>query len=101
MIDYIKARPQLATHRLGCLDVFITFLLIITFFFRRKMLVPLPSPLGGLICLGKLYLLLTSFYFVSMGNLLKATDGLDGLAGGIAALAFVAMAIVVLPICSG
>lgn len=68
--------------------------------YGMKMLVPLPSPLGGLICLGKLYLLLTSFYFVSMGNLVKATDGLDGLAGGIAALAFVAMAIVVLPICS-
>ncbi|KAF8107556.1 hypothetical protein N665_0119s0021 [Sinapis alba] len=67
--------------------------------YGMKMLVPLPSPLG-LICLGKLYLLLTSFYFVSMGNLVKATDGLDGLAGGVAALAFVAMAIVVLPICS-
>lgn len=64
------------------------------------MLVPLPSPLG-LVYLGKLYLLLTSFYFVSMGNLVKATDGLDGLAGGIAALAFVAMAVAVLPICSG
>lgn len=63
------------------------------------MLVPLPSPLG-LVFLGKLYLLLTSFYFVSMGNLVKATDGLDGLAGGIAALCFVAMAIAVLPICS-
>uniref|UniRef100_A0A0D3DEU1 Phospho-N-acetylmuramoyl-pentapeptide-transferase n=1 Tax=Brassica oleracea var. oleracea TaxID=109376 RepID=A0A0D3DEU1_BRAOL len=67
--------------------------------YGMKMLVPLPSPLR-LICLGKLYLLLTSLYFVSMGNLVKATDGLDGLAGGIAALAFVAMAIVVLPICS-
>ncbi|CAH2078672.1 unnamed protein product [Thlaspi arvense] len=67
--------------------------------YGMKMLVPLPSPLG-LVCLGKLYLLLTSFYFVSMGNLVKATDGLDGLAGGIACLAFVAMAIAVLPICS-
>ncbi|VVB12616.1 unnamed protein product [Arabis nemorensis] len=67
--------------------------------YGMKMLVPLPSPLG-LVCLGKLYLLLTSFCFVSMGNLVKATDGLDGLAGGIAALAFVAMAIAVLPICS-
>ncbi|EOA16517.1 hypothetical protein CARUB_v10004676mg [Capsella rubella] len=67
--------------------------------YGMKMLIPLPSPLG-LVCLGKLYLLLTSFYFVSMGNLVKATDGLDGLAGGIAALAFVAMAIAVLPICS-
>ncbi|KAJ0232896.1 Phospho-N-acetylmuramoyl-pentapeptide-transferase [Hirschfeldia incana] len=68
--------------------------------YGMKMLIPLPSPLGGLLCLGKLYLSLTSFYFVTMGNLVKATDGLDGLAGGIAALAFVAMAIVVLPICS-
>jgi phospho-N-acetylmuramoyl-pentapeptide-transferase len=67
--------------------------------YGMKMLVPLPSPLG-LVFLGKLYLLLTSFYFVSMGNLVKATDGLDGLAGGIAALCFVAMAIAVLPICS-
>ncbi|KAI3862515.1 hypothetical protein MKW92_017730, partial [Papaver armeniacum] len=61
------------------------------------MLVPLPSPLG-LICLGKLYQVLTSFCFVSMGNGVNLTDGLDGLAGGTAALAFMGMSIVVLPI---
>ncbi|EFH38842.1 hypothetical protein ARALYDRAFT_920516 [Arabidopsis lyrata subsp. lyrata] len=35
-----------------------------------------------------------------MGNLVKAIDGFDGLAGGIAALAFVAMVVAVLPISS-
>ncbi|CAN8255179.1 unnamed protein product [Cochlearia groenlandica] len=39
-------------------------------------------------------------YFVSSGNLFIATDGLDGLARGVAALAFVATTISVLPICS-
>lgn len=36
-----------------------------------------------------------------MGNGVNLTDGLDGLAGGTAALAFIAMSIAVLPICSG
>ncbi|XP_059665327.1 phospho-N-acetylmuramoyl-pentapeptide-transferase homolog [Cornus florida] len=67
--------------------------------YSMKMLVPLPAPLG-LVCLGKSYLFLTSFCFVSMGNGINLTDGLDGLAGGTAALAFVAMSIAVLPICS-
>ncbi|KAI3990993.1 hypothetical protein MKX01_026177 [Papaver californicum] len=52
----------------------------------------------GLICLGKLYQVLTSFCFVSMGNGVNLTDGLDGLAGGTAALAFMGMSIAVLPI---
>lgn len=64
------------------------------------MLLPLPAPVG-LVYLGKCYLLLTSFCFVSMGNGVNLTDGLDGLAGGTAALAFIAMSIAVLPICSG
>ncbi|PRQ29444.1 putative phospho-N-acetylmuramoyl-pentapeptide-transferase [Rosa chinensis] len=64
-----------------------------------KMLVPLPSPLG-IVWLGKLYLMLASFCFVSMGNGVNLTDGLDGLAGGSAALAFIGMSIAVLPICS-
>ncbi|MBA0623210.1 hypothetical protein Godav_008688 [Gossypium davidsonii] len=63
-----------------------------------KMLVPLPAPLG-LVCFGKVYLLLTSFCFVSMGNGVNLTDGLDGLAGGTAALAFIGMSIAVLPVC--
>ncbi|CAK7350227.1 unnamed protein product [Dovyalis caffra] len=67
--------------------------------YSMKMLVPLPAPLG-LICLGKCYSLLTSFCFVSMGNGIDLTDGLDGLAAGTAALAFVGMSIAVLPICS-
>lgn len=36
-----------------------------------------------------------------MGSGVDLTDGLDGLAGGTAAVAFVAMSIAVLPICSG
>ncbi|GAV82322.1 Glycos_transf_4 domain-containing protein/MraY_sig1 domain-containing protein [Cephalotus follicularis] len=67
--------------------------------YSMKMLVPLPAPLG-LVCVGKCYLLLTSFCFVSMANGINLTDGLDGLAGGTAALAFVGMSIAVLPICS-
>ncbi|KAG2411338.1 hypothetical protein I3760_Q009900 [Carya illinoinensis] len=65
-----------------------------------KMLLPLPGPVG-LVYLGRCYLLLTSLSFVSMGNGVNLTDGLDGLAGGTAALAFIGMSIAVLPICSG
>lgn len=36
-----------------------------------------------------------------MGNGVNLTDGLDGLAGGTAALAFIGMSISVLPICPG
>lgn len=63
------------------------------------MLIPLPAPLG-LVCPGKYYLILTSFCFVFMGHGVNLTDGPDGLAAGIAALAFTAMAIAVLPICT-
>ncbi|XP_039049616.1 phospho-N-acetylmuramoyl-pentapeptide-transferase homolog isoform X1 [Hibiscus syriacus] len=66
--------------------------------YGMKMVVPLPAPLG-LVCFGKLYLLLTPFCFVSMGNGVNLTDGLDGLAGGTAALALIGMTIAVLPIC--
>ncbi|KAK4491581.1 hypothetical protein RD792_002333 [Penstemon davidsonii] len=64
-----------------------------------KMVVPLPAPFG-LVCLGKLYPVLSSFCFVSMANGVNLTDGLDGLAAGTAALAFIGMSIAVLPICS-
>ncbi|KAI7741470.1 hypothetical protein M8C21_007519 [Ambrosia artemisiifolia] len=64
-----------------------------------KMVVPLPLPLG-LVCMGGSYVLLTSLCFVSMANGMELTDGLDGLAGGTAALAFIGMSIAVLPICS-
>ncbi|XP_030470752.2 phospho-N-acetylmuramoyl-pentapeptide-transferase homolog [Syzygium oleosum] len=67
--------------------------------YGMKKLVPLPAPLG-IVCLGKFYSLLTSFCFVSMGNGIDLTDGLDGLAGGVSALAFIAMSAVVLPICA-
>uniref|UniRef100_A0A7N0T4A2 Phospho-N-acetylmuramoyl-pentapeptide-transferase n=1 Tax=Kalanchoe fedtschenkoi TaxID=63787 RepID=A0A7N0T4A2_KALFE len=64
-----------------------------------KTVVPLPAPVG-LVCLGNFYFLLTSFCFVSMGSGVNFTDGLDGLAAGTAAVAFIGMAIAVLPICS-
>ncbi|KAJ8549347.1 hypothetical protein K7X08_033054 [Anisodus acutangulus] len=67
--------------------------------YSMKAVVPLPAPLG-LICLGRLYPFLTLFCFVSMANGINLTDGLDGLAGGTATLAFIAMSIAVLPICS-
>ncbi|XP_054778664.1 phospho-N-acetylmuramoyl-pentapeptide-transferase homolog isoform X2 [Prosopis cineraria] len=66
--------------------------------YGMKMLVPLPL---GLVYLGQYYRLLTSFSFVSMGHGVEITNGLDGLASGIAALAFIGMSIAVLPICSG
>ncbi|XP_057764101.1 phospho-N-acetylmuramoyl-pentapeptide-transferase homolog isoform X3 [Salvia miltiorrhiza] len=67
--------------------------------YNMKTVVPLPGPLG-LVCLGKFYPVLSSFCFVSMANGVNLTDGLDGLAAGTAALAFIGMSIVVLPICS-
>ncbi|KAI3878853.1 hypothetical protein MKW92_035805, partial [Papaver armeniacum] len=51
---------------------------------------------------GKLYQVLTSFRFVSMGNEVNLTDGLDGLLWrDCFALAFMGMSIVVLPISPG
>lgn len=62
-------------------------------------MVPLPAPLG-LICLGSFYPVFASFCFVLVANGVNLTDGVDGLAGGTAALAFVGMSIAVLPVCS-
>lgn len=68
--------------------------------YQMKALVPLPRPLGPLY-LGKWYLPLTAFCFAAMANGVNLTDGLDGLAGGTAALAFIGMSIAVLPIYPG
>ncbi|KAL1802743.1 hypothetical protein ACET3Z_031390 [Daucus carota] len=67
---------------------------------KMVVLVPLPVPVG-LVCMGNLYLFLTSSCFVSMANGVDLTDRLNGLAGGTAALALIGMSIAVLPICSG
>ncbi|CAH9055740.1 unnamed protein product [Cuscuta europaea] len=68
--------------------------------YSMKAVIPLPAPIG-LVCVGKFYPLLTSFCFTSIVNGVDLTDGLDGLAGGTAALAFIGMSFVVLPICPG
>lgn len=50
--------------------------------------------------LGGYYLLLIVFTFILMAHGHRLTDELDGFAGGTSALAFVAMSVAVLPICS-
>eukprot|EP00249_Psilotum_nudum_P004643 c18145_g1_i2 orf=91-1344(+) len=47
--------------------------------------------------IGKLYYPLTVFCFAAMSNGINLTDGLDGLAGGTAAAAFLGMTIAVIP----
>ncbi|KAG9448004.1 hypothetical protein H6P81_014132 [Aristolochia fimbriata] len=66
--------------------------------YSMKFLVPFPAPLG-LVYLGQFYLPFSAFCFASMGNGINLTDGLDGLAGGTAACAFIGMSIAVLPVC--
>lgn len=63
-------------------------------------LVPLPAPFG-LLYLGNWYLPLTAFCFAAMSNGVNLTDGLDGLAAGTSAAAYIGMAIAVLPIYPG
>lgn len=63
-------------------------------------MVPFPAPLG-LVYFGKFYLALTTFCFASIGTGVNLADKLDGLAGGTAALAFLGMAVAILPICPG
>nr|CAD1822232.1 unnamed protein product [Ananas comosus var. bracteatus] len=65
--------------------------------YSMKWLVPLPPPYG-LLCLEKSYPVLTVVCFVAMGTGVNLTDGLDGLAGGVAAVAFIGMAVAALPI---
>ncbi|KAJ8762073.1 hypothetical protein K2173_006737 [Erythroxylum novogranatense] len=68
--------------------------------YSMRTLVPLPAPVG-LVCLGNCcYSWLSSFCFVSMGDAISLTDGLDGLVSGTGALALIGMSIAVLPICS-
>lgn len=64
------------------------------------MLVPLPAPVG-LVNLGGYYILLTMLTFILMARGHKLIDELDRFAGGTSALAFVAMSVAVLPICTG
>lgn len=66
----------------------------------RKKLIPLPPPFG-LWYLGKWYLPLTAFCFAAMSNGVNLTDGLDGLAAGTTAAAYIGMAVAVLPIYPG
>ncbi|BBM98845.1 phospho-N-acetylmuramoyl-pentapeptide-transferase [Marchantia polymorpha subsp. ruderalis] len=56
---------------------------------------PLPAPVG-LLYVGKWYMALTSFCCTAMSNGVNLTDGLDGLAGGTVAVAFIGMAVAVL-----
>ena len=51
--------------------------------------------------MGKLYLVLATICSLSMGNGVTLVDGLDGLAGGIAALALAGLSVAALPVCSG
>ena len=74
--------------------------MVFSFYICRKFLVPLPPP-HGIAYLGKYYLVIAAFCFIAMGNGLNLTDGLDGVVGGVSALAFVGMSIAVLPICPG
>ncbi|XP_062190048.1 phospho-N-acetylmuramoyl-pentapeptide-transferase homolog isoform X2 [Phragmites australis] len=66
--------------------------------YSMKFLVPLPPPLG-LAFMGKVYLVLAATCSLSMGTAVTLVDGLDGLAGGIAALALIGLSIAALPIC--
>ncbi|KAM3329294.1 hypothetical protein ACQJBY_026387 [Aegilops geniculata] len=67
--------------------------------YNMKFIVPLPPPFG-LAFMGKLYLVLATVCSLSMGTGVTLVDGLDGLAGGVAALALVGLSVAALPICS-
>ncbi|PNT70146.1 phospho-N-acetylmuramoyl-pentapeptide-transferase homolog isoform X2 [Brachypodium distachyon] len=67
--------------------------------YSMKFLVPLPPPFG-LALMGKLYLVLATICSLSMGTGVTLVDGLDGLAGGVAALALSGLSVAALPICS-
>lgn len=62
-----------------------------------NLLLPLPPPFVW-VCGSPLYLPLTVFTCCALSNGVNLTDGLDGLAAGTSALAFVAMAVAVMPV---
>jgi phospho-N-acetylmuramoyl-pentapeptide-transferase len=51
--------------------------------------------------MGKLYLVLATICSLSMGTGVTLVDGLDGLAGGVSALALAGLSIAALPVCAG
>jgi phospho-N-acetylmuramoyl-pentapeptide-transferase len=51
--------------------------------------------------MGKLYLVVATICSLSMGTGVTLVDCLDGLAGGVAALALAGLSVAALPICSG
>lgn len=51
--------------------------------------------------MGKFYLVLAAICSLSMGTGVTLVDGLDGLAGGVAALALAGLSVAALPVCSG
>lgn len=51
--------------------------------------------------MGRYYLALTTFCFAATGNGVNLTDGLDGLAGGVAAWAFMGLSFAILAISPG
>ncbi|KAM0843199.1 hypothetical protein ACQ4PT_057865 [Festuca glaucescens] len=67
--------------------------------YNMKFLVPLPPPFG-LAFMGKLYLVLAAICSLSMGTGVTLVDGLDGLAGGVSAVALAGLSIAALPVCS-
>ncbi|GAB2279879.1 hypothetical protein Dimus_014515 [Dionaea muscipula] len=63
------------------------------------MLIPVPAPIG-LLNIGRCYLFLSTFSLVCVTYGTTLVDELDGMASGVAALAFVGLSIAVLPICA-
>ncbi|KAJ4780848.1 Phospho-N-acetylmuramoyl-pentapeptide-transferase [Rhynchospora pubera] len=63
--------------------------------YTMKRLIPLPSPFG-LQYLGSFYFVATMFCFLATTNGVTVTDGIDGLATGTAALAFLGLSVAVL-----
>ncbi|PVH39493.1 hypothetical protein PAHAL_5G518500 [Panicum hallii] len=102
MLGLLDDISSLATDCNRKIPQWIRFLVQIVagiYFSIWKFLVPLPPPLG-LAFMGKVYLVLAATCSLSMGTAVTLVDGLDGLAGGIAALALIGLSVAALPICS-